>query len=135
MLSLLSLTAGTTGTLTALSLPLPPKFVAYASPFLFVYSDVLTIYDQFTLHALQQLALPPPLFLLDQPLPLPALRTASSLVLLIDKDAHLSLPALRDGDATIHALLQAGSPFTAFDLLRRCQAAGNTVAPPAAADA
>lgn len=135
MLSLLSLTAGTTGTLTALSLPLPPKFVAYASPFLFVYSDVLTIYDQFTLHALQQLALSPPLFLLDQPLPLPALRTASSLVLLVDKDAHLSLPALRDGDATIHALLQAGSPFTAFDLLRRCQAAGNTVAPPAAADA
>ena len=114
MLSLLSLTAGTTGTLTTLTLPLPPKFVAYASPFLFVYSDVLTIYDQFTLHALQQLALSPPLFLLDQPLP---------------------LPALRDGDATIHALLQAGSPFTAFDLLRRCQAAGNTVAPPAAADA
>ena len=113
MLSLLSLA---TGTLTTLTLPLPPKFVAYASPFLFVYSDVLTIYDQFTLHALQQLALSPPLFLLD-------------------KDAHLSLPALRDGDATIHALLQAGSPFTAFDLLRRCQAAGNTVAPPAAADA
>lgn len=124
VLSLLSLSAGTR---TSLSLPLPPKFIAYASPFLFIYSDVLTLYDQFTLHPLQQLTAPLPLFLVDQPLPLPALRTAFTPVFLVDKDARLTVPELRDGDVTIHALLQVGSPFTAFDLLRRCQAVGNTV--------
>lgn len=116
---------------STLSLPAPPKSVVYSSPFLFVCSDVLTVYDQFTRRPIQQLPLAP-LFLVDQPLRLPDLRrNAYSCVLLVDKEGKVGVLDLADADATIHSLLQNNAPFTAFDVLHRNQQVANTVrAPP-----
>ena len=116
---MLSLSSNTV--VSTLSLPAPPKAVVYSSPFLFVCSDVLTVYDQFTRQPVQQL-----------PLRLPDLRrNAYSCVLLVDKEGKVGVLDLADADATIHSLLQNNEPFTAFDVLHRNQQVANTVrAPP-----
>lgn len=126
---MLSLSSNTV--VSTLSLPAPPKAVVYSSPFLFVCSDVLTVYDQFTRQPVQQLPLAP-LCLVDQPLRLPDLRrNAYSCVLLVGKEGKVGVLDLADADATIHSLLQNNEPFTAFDVLHRNQQVANTVrAPP-----
>lgn len=110
--------------------PAPIRGAWLSSPFAFVASDALRALDQFSLRAVDSIALPAAALLADAPL-LDAERQRDELSVLIAAlpDGAVCAVDLLDADATIARFLDAGDVEAAFDLLHREEAAGNTVSP------